>query len=87
MSTSANVTYYGVYRDGKLIKEHSQSHYCKPRVRAELEKYMPWGCLAVDTGNLTLIARWPDEEEEDHFSKPIRLADYLAGKKLEWEDR
>jgi len=87
MTTSANMTYYGVYRDGKLVKEHSQHAYCKPRVRAELAKYMPpEGCLAVDTGTITMIARWPDEEEEDHFSVPMPLADYLAGKKLVWED-
>ena len=86
MSTSANVTYYGVYRDGKLVKEHSQNCMCKPRVRDELARYMPEGCLAVDAGRLTVVARWPDEEEEDHFSRPMPLADFLAGKKLEWDD-
>jgi len=77
--TSANVTYYGVYKDGKLIKEHSQHALCKPKIREHLQSY-------PNPEELTLILRWPDENEEDHFSKSMSLADYLNGVKVQWEE-
>jgi len=79
VTTSANVTYYEVYKDGALVKEHSQHAYCKSRIREQLLAYVPAEAY-------TLILRWPDEEEEDHFSKEMLLSDYLNGVKVEWED-
>jgi len=77
--TSANVTYYGVYKDGKLIEEISQHAYCKDRVKEKLAQYTP-------PEDYTLIARWPDENEVDHFTREISLADYVnKTKTLRWK--
>jgi len=78
MTTSANVTYYGVYKDGKKVGEHSQHHYCKPRNwKEEMAAYMPPAAF-------TVIGRWPDENEADHFSDPMPLPEFLSGKYVTW---
>lgn len=79
MSTSANVTYYNVYKNGKFVAEHRQNHYCKQRIKEQLKQHLP-------VENFTLIARWPDEDEVDHFSESMPLKDYLDGKKLKWKN-
>lgn len=76
--TSANVTYYSVYKGDELIKEHRQNCMCKLTIRDRLERdHFP-------TSDFTIVARWPDENEVDHFTEPMKLTDYLAGKKLVW---
>jgi len=77
--TSANVTYYNVYKDGKLVKTYSQNCLCKQTVREKLAQHTP----AQEYG---LIAVWPDEDEVDHYSREMNLNDYLMGEKIEWED-
>ena len=74
--TSANVTYYQVYKDGKLVKEHSQSHYCTWTIRERLKIHQP-------PQDYILITNTPDEDEEDHFTEQMSLADFLAGKQPE----
>lgn len=75
--TSANVTYYQVYKDKKYIAEISQHHMCKLTYKEELKKFVP-------AKDYTVIARWPDEEEEDQYSNEINLEDFLNGKQIEW---
>lgn len=73
--TSANVTYYYVYRGKELILKTSQHCLCKDNVRwrlREIEK--PEECK--------LICIWPDENEVDQevFNGPLtkKLAQYDA---------
>ena len=80
MSTSANVTYYQIYKDGKFVKEHRQNHYCKFRIKEELAQYQP-------SKDYTLICRWPDEDEVDRYTAGMPLNEYINGKKLKWKER
>ena len=78
MSTSANVTYFGVYRDGRMVGEHRHNALCKPKDwKMEMAAYVP-------AEEFTVIARWPDEDEADHFSDPMPLADFLKGSHFVW---
>ena len=78
MSTSANVTYYSIYKDGNLIKEHRQNCLCKNYIDAELKNY-------PNPAELILVLRWPDEDEVNHFTVPMSLKDYLDNKSVEWK--
>lgn len=78
--TSANVTYYEVYKDGKYIDSVSQHCYCKCTYKEELSE------LFKPAKDYTLIVRWPDEEENDQYSKEMNLEDFMNGKKVEWEE-
>ena len=77
MSTSANVTYYEVYKDDKLVGKHSQHCMCKSTIKAELSKYTP-SC------DYEVRAIWPDENEAPYYTKRMRLSDYLDGKRFTW---
>ena len=80
MSTSANVIFYDVYnKRHQYLKTHRQNMLCKDHVTEELEHYQP-------PEEFTVVGRWPDEDEKDHFSEPKNLALFLADKKLEWKD-
>jgi len=76
--TSDNVTYYGVYKNGILVKEHRQNLLCKFTVKEKLKTYS-------NPEELILILRHPDENEVDQFSQPIFLKKYLDGAKISWE--
>lgn len=79
MTTSANVTYYGLYLAGTLIREYSQHAYCKARDwKKDLAEYVP-------PEHYTVIARHPDEDEVDHYSQPMSLVDFLSGTRFVWE--
>jgi len=78
--TSANVTYYEVYKDGKFIDSVSQHCYCKCTYKEELTELFP------SPKDYTLIVRWPDEKEDDYYSKEINLEDFLNGKEVEWPE-
>lgn len=78
--TSVNVTYYQVYKAGKFVKEHRQHHYCTPTIRTKLAEHQP-------PEDFMLVLRYPDEEEVDHFSEQISLADYLNGKEPVWDEQ
>ena len=72
--TSANMTYYRIFDlSGKLIFTHSQHHYCKNTIKAELQKYVP-------AENYMIQCNTPDEDECDNYSKKVNLKDYLDGK-------
>jgi len=73
MSTSADVTYYRVYKDNKLVKEHSQHCLCKNTIKDHLLTYTP-------PEDYTLQLLFVDEYEADHYSKKVCLKDYLDGK-------
>lgn len=69
--TSANVKFYEVYKDGKLVAEHRQNCLCKMTIVATLQQYTP-------ASEYKLRLRWPDEEEANHYSQKMRLDRYLA---------
>lgn len=78
--TSANVTYYEVWEGDKFDKfigEECQNCMCKYTVRERLAKYQP-------AEKYTLRLRWPDEEEEEHYSESINLKAFMDGGKVEW---
>jgi hypothetical protein len=75
MSTSANVYRYHIYKDGVLIKTHSQNILCKSR-RDELLVYQP-------PKDYKVTVTWDDEDEVEHFSDRMSLADFLDGKQYE----
>ena len=77
--TSANVTYYEIYKDGKYITRHSQNCMCKFTIDKRLAKYKPAEDYVVK-----LV--WPDENEADHCSKKMSLLDYLNGVEVTWEE-
>lgn len=80
MSTSANVTYYQVSDiKGNRIREHRQNCLCKNSVRGELATYQP-------PEDYTIVLRWPDEDEANHYTEGMSLKDYLDGKKVVWRD-
>jgi dCMP deaminase len=79
MSTSANVTYYRVYRKGVFVKEHRQNALCKSKIHEELSQYSP-------VEDFTVVVRWPDEDEADHLGEPIPLSKFLRGKQKQSED-
>jgi hypothetical protein len=80
MSTSANVTYYTVkYKDGTPVGEYWQNRMCKDTVSKQLKSHIP-------AEDYMLSLRWPDEDEAPHYTKPMSLADYLNGIKVEWKD-
>lgn len=80
MSTSANVTYYQIYKNGKFIEQHRQNCMCKFKVRDELAQYQP-------AEDYTLICLWPDEDEAPHYTVEMPLNEYMGGKKLTWKER
>lgn len=71
MSTSANVTYYQVYKGDRLVGEHSQHALCKYVVREKLAKYQP-------ASDYMLRLRHPDEDEVDQYTQFVSLATYLT---------
>ena len=75
--TSANVTYYEVWNGDKFIGEERHNCMCKCKVKERLAKYQP-------AEKYTLRLRWPDEEEEDHYSELINLKAFMDGGKVEW---
>lgn len=77
MSTSANVTYYEIFKDGNFVDSHSQNCMCKNAIKEKLSKYIP----ALD---YKIRLRWLDENEANHYTNKIRLSDYFSGKKFEW---
>ena len=79
MSTSANVTYYQIYRKGKYVDEHRQNCMCKSTIRKELGQYQP-------SKDYSIILRWPDENEADHFTYEMPLEDFLGGIKVTWKE-
>ena len=75
MSTSANVTYYTVKDlDGKVVGQYSQNCMCKDHLREKLSAHTPPEAF-------TISARWPDEDEADHYSNEISLKDFIDRKK------
>ena len=79
--TSANVTYYRVYRNGvEILKDH-QHHLCKNWINEKL--------YAIDKPEeCTLVTIWLDEYECPH-EKEYNLGEYLAEdtrRKLELKD-
>jgi hypothetical protein len=80
MSTSANVTYYDVFKDGKWVKEFSQHHYCKSiNLKEKLAEFQPPEVY-------TIQRRYPDEDEVDHLSNPLNLKLFLEGAQFTDED-
>jgi hypothetical protein len=75
MSTSANKYYYHIYKDGVFIKTHSQNILCKSR-RHELLVYQP-------PEDYKVMVTWDDEDEVEHWSDRMSLADFLDGKEYE----
>ena len=69
MTTSANVTYYVVRKDGKTVGEHSQHMLCKYS-HHELLKFQP-------AKSFTIRSYWPDEDEVVHEGEEISLAEFL----------
>lgn len=78
MSTSANVTYYQVFKNGVFVEEHSQHALCKSKIHEKLAKYSP-------VEDYTVVIRWPDENEVDHLQDPIPLSKFLRGERSGWE--
>jgi len=72
VSTSANVTYYTVFKDDKQIAEYRQNCQCKDTKTEKLKSHVP-------AEDFTLIICWPDENNILHFSQEISLANYLNG--------
>lgn len=76
MTTSANVTHYVVTdKEGKVVLKDSRHAYCKDHLTDKL-KALP------NPEQLTIQATWPDEDEVDRESNPIRLDHYLKGERL-----
>ncbi len=74
--TSANVTHYTVTdKDGKVVLETQQHHYCGDKLTEKL-KALP------NPESLSIEAMWPDEQECDHYSRPMPLDRYLSGETL-----
>ena len=73
MSTSANVTYYRVYKNGVFVKEHRQNALCKSKIHEELSQYSP-------VEDFTVVVRWPDEDEANHLDDKMPLSKFLRGK-------
>ncbi len=72
--TSANVTNYYVYRNGTLILDESQHHFCKNRINDILRAVEnPEQC------RLKII--WPDEHESPQEQFNGELTDHI--KKLD----
>lgn len=68
--TSANVTKYRIERNGEVVGEHSQHHYCHTRWH-KLYKYTPFT-------EHTITSHWLDEEEEYHEGETINLREFLS---------
>jgi len=70
--TSANVTYYKVYRGDEKILEDRQNHLCKNWVDEKL--------YAIEKPDeCRLVTIWPDEYECPHENE-YNLGEYLAEK-------
>ena len=76
MATSANITYYIVKdKNGRIVGEYRQNCLCKDVKTEKLKLHVPYE-------DFTIILRWPDENEVDHFTEEISLKDYLNGAKV-----
>ena len=71
--TSANVTKYIIRRNGEIVGEHSQHHYCIPRWH-RLYKYTPFT-------EHTIQRTWDDEDEVTHEYDEIGLSEFMANHK------
>ena len=79
--TSANVTHYRLYdSDDTKVFKSSQHCLCKDHIKKDLKDWYD------ANGDATLILTWPDEHEAPHYSIPMKLSEYLEGKKVKWED-
>jgi hypothetical protein len=71
--TSANVTYYHIYRNGKLVLNESQHHYCKNTIDEIL-----FGIVNPEECVLEVI--WLDEDEVDQTQYHGSLKKFLDRK-------
>jgi len=79
MTTSSNITEYRLLNDdGKVVKEFRQHCLCKDTIKDRLTESVK------EFPDATLVLCWPDEHEAPHYTKPMKLSDYLNGEKLEW---
>ena len=67
--TSANVTNYRIMRNGEVVGEHHQNHYCHTKWH-RLYKFTPFS-------EHTIQKWWLDEEEEYHEGIIENLSDFL----------
>lgn len=67
--TSANVTKYNIYKNGRKVGQHYQSHLCKTHWE-DLEKFSP-------PEDFEIMAYGYDEEEEYWEDKKINLKKFL----------
>jgi hypothetical protein len=77
--TSANVTYYQVFKDGEKVAEYRQNCLCKDSKTEGLKSHVP-------AEDFTLVLCWPDEYEVPHYTQEMSLADYWNGVKPVWLD-
>ena len=79
MTTSSNITQYQLLNDeGKIVKELRQHCLCKITIKDRLTEAFK------EFPNATLVLCWPDEHEAPHYTKPMKLSEYLNGQKPEW---
>lgn len=70
MSTSANVTEYTIYRNGKSVGRFSKNHLCRLPDYAELLKYQPLSEHEIEAWGY-------DEEDEEWINERENLEKYL----------